>query len=310
LCLDKPIYVLLYHPWLSGFEEYFTRHLAWLREKGFETIPLEDLLYHVKGEEIFIPDRPIVMTFDDGSVENYTVVYPLLKQYGFSGTVFAPTADKYIQKSGIDWWKEVEKERFLRIEGHSHTHALIFINDHVENFYVRGKNRPEPIIKGLDERSGAPIFELGYELVSHRFIPDREFVEWCVNYVEQNGGESLFESENWKDELLRVVSRYPGNRGRYETEEENGKRLKDEIELSKSIIEKVIGNGKKVQFFAYPFGAYDVHVLNLLKSIGYRGAFTTLAGGNLQGDDPFLIKRMTILEEDSFGGLASILKEY
>jgi hypothetical protein len=183
--LDKPIYVLLYHPWLSGFEEYFTRHLSWLREKGFETIPLEDLLDHVKGEEISIPDRPIVMTFDDGSIENYTMVYPLLKQYGFSGTVFAPTADEYTRRSGVDWWKKVEKEGVLRIEGHSHTHALIFVNDHVEDFYTGREACKEPIIKGLDPRPGSPIFGLGYELVSRRFFPDSKLIDLCVDYVRR-----------------------------------------------------------------------------------------------------------------------------
>ena len=82
------------------------------------------------------------------------------------------------------------------------------------------------------------------------------------------------------------------------------------MELSKTIIEEVIGNGKEVQFFAYPFGAYDSDLIECLRHSGYKGAFTTSPGGNVQGDDPYLLKRMMILDEDSFGGLASILAEY
>ena len=91
---------------------------------------------------------------------------------------------------------------------------------------------------------------------------------------------------------------------------EKGKRIREELKMSKTIIQETIGNGKEVRFFAYPFGAYDSDLIEYLKEAGYKGAFTTEPGGNHKGDDPFLIKRMTILEENSFGGLSNILKEY
>jgi len=310
LSFEKPIYVLLYHPWMDGFKEYFTAHLSWLRENGFESIPLENLIHYLRGEEILIPERPIALTLDDGTIENYDIAYPLLKKNGFIGTVFALTANKYIEMSGKDWWKEVEGEGVLRIEGHSHTHSFIFVNNHVDDFYIRESHDREPIIKGLDPRPGAPIFGLAYELVSQRFFPRRELMDMCVDYVRKDGGKNFFKRKHWKKELLRLISKYPKDRGRYETEEGKGKRIREELELSKTIIEEVVGNGKKVKFFAYPFGAYEPHLIEYLRLAGYTGAFTTNPGGNHKGEDPFLIKRMTILEENSFGGLSQILKEY
>jgi len=311
LNLSRPIYILAYHPWLDGFEKYFVPHLSWLRENGFETISLESLIQYLRGEEVSIPERPVVITFDDGTIENYTVVYPLFKEYGFVGTVFAPTANKFIKMSGTDWWKDVESQGILKTEGHSHTHALTFVNDHVEDFYTGEKqNLGAPIIKGLEERYGAPIFGLGYELVSRRFIPRMDLIEICVDYVREQGGITFFEKEGWKEDLFALVSKYKGNRGRYETEEEKGERIGNELELSKTIIEKAVGNGKRVRFFAYPFGAHDSDLVQYLKKLGYVGAFTTDAGGNHVGDDPFLIKRMVILEENSFGGLPRIFREY
>lgn len=307
---NKTIYVLLYHPWLEGFKEYFTAHLSWLRKNGFESIPLERLVQYLKGEEVPIPEKPIVITFDDGTIENYTIAYPLLKKYGFIGTVFGPTADEYFKLSGKDWWKEVDREGVLGIEGHSHTHALAFINDQIEDFYVGKEQSRGPYVKGLDERPGAPIFGIGYELVSKRFIPREELIDICVDYVNRNGGRILFEREDWRGELFRIVSKYGRNRGRFETEEEKRERIKEELELSKTIIEEVVGNGKEVKFFAYPFGAYDSDLIEYLKHTGYIGAFTTNPGGNVRGDNPYLLKRMMILNQDSFGGLGSILAEY
>ena len=168
VALTKSIFVLLYHPWLEGFTEYFTAHLSYLRENGFESILLKDLIQYLKGEEVLIPERPIAITLDDGTIENYTIAYPLLKKYRFIGTVFAPTAQKYIRKSGKDWWKEVEEKGTLRIESHSHTHSLIFVSNRIEDFYIGKTPNLEPYVKGLDKRYGAPIFGLGYELVSQR----------------------------------------------------------------------------------------------------------------------------------------------
>ena len=307
---DRPISVLLYHPWLDGFKDYFTAHLSWLRENGFESIPLERLMEHLKGEEVLIPERPIVITFDDGTIENHTIAYPLLKKYGFIGTVFAPTTREYTKTSGAEWWGKVDREGILKIEGHSHTHALTFINDQIEDFYIGKRKDQEPVIKGLEERLGTPIFGLGYELVSQRFIPRKKLVDMCVNYVNGKGGGTFFEREDWKGELFRIVSNYKGDRGRYETEGEKRKRIEGELKLSKKSIEKTIGRGKEVKFFAYPFGAYDFDLIECLKNSGYTGAFTTSSGGNRKGEDPFLIKRMMILNQDSFGGLEKILTEY
>jgi peptidoglycan/xylan/chitin deacetylase (PgdA/CDA1 family) len=310
LDFNKPVYVLLYHPWLNGFKDYFAAHLAWLKENGFESISSEDLILYVKGEDVPIPERPVVMTFDDGTIENYTVVYPLFKKYGFTGTVFAPTAEGYINQSGKDWWKEAEREGVLRVEGHSHTHSLVFINDRVEDFFTGGSLEPKPPIKGMDDRLGSPLFGQGYELVSTRFIPRQEFVDVCVDYVRKRGGELFFKEEHWKNEMLQFVLEYCGDRGRFETEGERKARIEEELWVSKKIIEDEIGGGKKVRLFAYPFGAYHFDLIEPLKKLGYKYAFTTHPGGNRKGDDLFLLKRLMILSHDSFGGIESIFKEF
>jgi len=68
---------------LEGFREYFTVHLSWLQENGFESIPLERLMRYQRGEEVPIPEKPIVIAFDDGTIENYIIVYPLLRKCSF-----------------------------------------------------------------------------------------------------------------------------------------------------------------------------------------------------------------------------------
>lgn len=60
--------------------QYFEQDLQYLTAHGYHTIVIQDLLnYFDKG--IPLPDKPILLTFDDGYYNNYTYAYPLLQQY-------------------------------------------------------------------------------------------------------------------------------------------------------------------------------------------------------------------------------------
>lgn len=75
---------------LSVPPEAFEAQLQMLREQGFTTITLWDLYeYLAVGQQL--PDRPIILTFDDGYLDNYTEAFPLLQKYGMVGTFFVLT---------------------------------------------------------------------------------------------------------------------------------------------------------------------------------------------------------------------------
>lgn len=68
----------------------FEAHLKYLRDSGYHTISLHQLLLHLtRGEPL--PDRPIILTFDDGYRDNYEQAFPLLEKYGFTATFFLIT---------------------------------------------------------------------------------------------------------------------------------------------------------------------------------------------------------------------------
>ena len=64
----------------------FEAQLAALREAGYHSVSFDDLIAYV-DRGVDLPANPIVITFDDGYENNYTVAYPLLKKYGFVATV-------------------------------------------------------------------------------------------------------------------------------------------------------------------------------------------------------------------------------
>lgn len=67
--------------------ELFEQQIAALKEAGYTAVMPDDLLAYV-NEGAELPDKPVVITFDDGYLSNYEYAYPILKQYGMCATIF------------------------------------------------------------------------------------------------------------------------------------------------------------------------------------------------------------------------------
>ena len=75
-----------------------------LKANGFTTITFMDLLnYYDSGKKL--PEKPVIISSDDGYQDNYTNAFPILKKYGFKMTVFLVTglmgnseADRHINE--------------------------------------------------------------------------------------------------------------------------------------------------------------------------------------------------------------------
>ena len=77
---------------LSVPPELFEQHLAYLKEQGYQTITLDDLTYYLtQGRPFPSAGKPILISFDDGYLDNYQNALPLLQKYGFTGVFFVVT---------------------------------------------------------------------------------------------------------------------------------------------------------------------------------------------------------------------------
>ncbi len=68
----------------------FESDLQYLRQQGYTTVTVADLLAYVR-EGTALPEKPIMLTFDDGYYNFYCYAYPLLREYEMKA-VFAPIA--------------------------------------------------------------------------------------------------------------------------------------------------------------------------------------------------------------------------
>ncbi|MBW4657424.1 MAG: polysaccharide deacetylase family protein [Drouetiella hepatica Uher 2000/2452] len=126
--------VMMYHDILPEKEVFFdvtpsefTEALELIRVNGLTPISLDQLTQHL-GTGMQLPDKPILLTFDDGYEGHYSFVYPLLKQYGYPG-LFAIYPGKVgtgsdVGRSSLTWdqIREMAADPLVTIASHSVTH--------------------------------------------------------------------------------------------------------------------------------------------------------------------------------------------
>ncbi len=88
---DPPADADIYRLDLSVTPDNFREQMNWLKTNGYETISLYDLIYALKIGKPPLPDKPVILTFDDGYVDNYQFAFPILQEFGYKGTFFILT---------------------------------------------------------------------------------------------------------------------------------------------------------------------------------------------------------------------------
>lgn len=99
--------------------ELFQQQMAYLHQHQYYTATLDELYDHLTGKKL-LPEKTVVLTFDDGYKDTYDIVMPLLMRYGFKSTVFIPTAD--IGKNVTEKQLQEMKKAGMEIASHSEHH--------------------------------------------------------------------------------------------------------------------------------------------------------------------------------------------
>ncbi len=97
----KAVPVLMYHSvarkrpgWIWSHlitpVEVFERQMRLLKIKGWNTVTLSELHSHMK-DNAPLPDNPVVLTFDDGYLDNRVYAWPILKKYGHRAVIWMST---------------------------------------------------------------------------------------------------------------------------------------------------------------------------------------------------------------------------
>lgn len=106
------------------------QYFAWIKAEGWKPIRLEDILAARQNKQK-LPEKAVLLTFDDGAISSYTKVFPLLKQYEIPAVFAIPTSwvngntqaayESYGEGNLMSWdqMREMQKSNLVEFVSHS-----------------------------------------------------------------------------------------------------------------------------------------------------------------------------------------------
>ncbi len=215
---EKEVPVLMYHHISENVEndmivtpETFRAQMQTLLDAGYTAITLEQMRDYVYyGTEL--PEKPILITFDDGYMSNYEYAYPILKELGMHAVIFTVGVsfgkDTYLDTDipinphfGEAEAREMEASGVIDIQSHTYDmHRNASYEDNVRTSVQRfaGESYEDYInalrsdftysIEFTEEKSGGEVFALSY--------PQGVYTDEAAAVAKESGFEITF-STRW-----------------------------------------------------------------------------------------------------------------
>lgn len=267
------------------FVDEFEEHIKWIKDK--KTFKMEEL----KGLNYTLPQNSILITFDDGYKNNYTLAFPILKKYNMKATIFLNT--KFIEKDEayLNWdeIREMYESGLVDFQLHTHSHQLTVKDIEVLAFY---DNESSPYFKresynlffegnydekkDMEKLNGLPVFKLRSKISIPGYKPKKDFVEKYRNITElQKNNKSEKEKKEFLNKLFKENQKEFFDKV---SEEEFRKIVEFEILENKKIIEEKLG--KTPDCLAYPWGHRYKGNREDIRKLGVDVFITTRKGVN------------------------------
>ena len=298
----------------------FESHLKALRWAKFQTVSLQRLYaYMAEGKEI--PSRSVVLTFDDGYLDNWVYVYPLLKKYGFCGTIFVnpdfvdpsealrpnledvwsgKASARELQPSGFLSWQEMrvmESSGHIDVQSHSLTHTWYFSSAEIIDFHHPGDPYPWLAWNACPERKylwmaedqhtfvrwGVPVYHHEKSLTTRRYLPDLDLDAVLADHVSNHGSETFFQLPDWRQRLEQLAAVFRQAHGdRGRLESDAEYRARLHHELAES--RRIIEKqlNKKVEFLCWPGGGYTDLSVEVSREVGYLASQEITPDGSIK----------------------------
>ena len=305
---NNSIPVIYYHsvanhnkirPWsfLTCDIKTFELQMKYLHKLGYTTCNWEELDNHMLGKKQ-LSKKCIHIQFDDGFLDNWTVVFPLMKRLNFKFSIVV--TPEFIEKhpprkfskdtneSNIEeWWGylseeeliEMENSGLVDIQAHGYTHTWYETSDKIIDLYdgtqilpwLHWNNniekKPRWLTNGCLENipHGYPIFENEKSLSNLK--------AYKVNPVFIKESISLYNKDLSKEENLKNINNLKNiyfnknELGDYETEKETQERLKKELLGTRESLKKILI--KDINYLVWPGGGNNKQVQELAYKYGF-----------------------------------------
>ncbi|WP_339001889.1 polysaccharide deacetylase family protein [Fusobacterium animalis] len=313
--MKSEVTVVMYHyvrdlknsryPNIKGLDiDKFKKQIKFFKE-NYNFIKIEDIItYYKNPKEKKLPEKAILLTFDDGYKDHYTYVLPVLLENNIQGSFYIPTKcfqDKkvldvnkihFILESCIGEEDKILKdiEEYLKINKDSR--ILLSYNDYFKEYAVVSRFDKKEVIfikrmlqvvlpedyrqKLVDILFKKYVCTIGDKIISERtFWEELYLTPEQIRIMEKLGMHIGFHSHDhvWLNSLSK---------------EEQEFQIKSSINYFKEI---GIKTGKMT--LSYPYGGYNEESVELIKKYEVPLAFTTkVAIADLNKDEYYALPRL------------------
>jgi peptidoglycan/xylan/chitin deacetylase (PgdA/CDA1 family) len=189
--------VMMYHDILPEKEvffdvtpEEFEADLQLIRDNGLTPISMDQLVNHLRTG-LPLPEKPILLTFDDGYIGHYEHVLPLLREYGYPGlfSIYTFKVGRDHGRPGVNWEQvqEMANDPLVTIAAHSVNHP----RDLTELPVPEARREIAESKRELEERLGIPIRYFTY--------PEGNYDDRVAQLVEEAGFAAALTMNDMED---------------------------------------------------------------------------------------------------------------
>ena len=313
--MNSEVTVVMYHyirdlknsryPNIKGMDiKNFKKQIKFFKE-NYNFIKIEDLIeYYEKPDKKMLPEKAILLTFDDGYKDHYTYVLPILLENNIQGSFYIPTKcfqDKkvldvnkihFILESCIDEEERILKEIEEYLEKNKDSRISLSYNEYFKEYAVDSRFDTKEVIfikrmlqvvlpedyrkKLVDILFKKYVCTIGDKIISERtFWEELYLTPEQIRMMEKLGMHIGFHSHDhvWLNSLSK---------------EEQEFQIKSSINYFKEI-----GIKTEKMTLSYPYGGYNEESVELIKKYEIPLAFTTkVAIADLNKDKNYALPRL------------------
>lgn len=265
------------YPEIKGLDSSLFRQQIEYMKNNFNIVTMEQVIDAVEGK-VELPEKALLLTFDDGYVDNYTVAFPILEEFGVQGSFFIPG-------------KTFTTHQLLDVNKVHYILASADINKLVEdvksqmNYYRGNEFDYAPTEQLFSEYAVANRFDSKETIFVKRMLqtvlPQKlrntissNLFEKYVDVTEEQLAYELYMSE----EQIRTMKRHGMHIGchgydHYWLGNLTPEQMRQDISMALDTIDEFID--RKHWVMNYPYGNYNSDVLEYIKSQGACVGLTT-----------------------------------
>lgn len=279
-CGEYPLSILYYHHVFPETEPYhpddlcaqdFTLQITYLK-KYFNIMSLDKAVELQKQKAL--PPKSLVITFDDGYLDNYTVARPILEKLNCPASFFI--ASEGVEKGYL--WNDVIEQSIKRTSNKAISANIIGIT-----------------LEIATEQQKQQAF---HQLINHlKFLNNEQRQQTLALLTDELNISTFSQTMMNKEQIFNLhqsgftIGAHTHSHTILSTEQDNISN--NELITNKHYLEKTINH--PIKFLAYPNGLYGRDFTNehcqMVKSLNFEAAFSTNDGGSISTSNIFKIPR-------------------